>query len=95
MTETEWEEKLAEVQKHSEHWYGMYKKLEAENAELKSVADFQTSSNMDRYFQLKRSKEKLTKAKELIEDMYYRIPASYSDYFKDVMERAKQFLKEE
>lgn len=28
-----------------------------ENAELKSIADFQTGSNMDRYFQLKRSKE--------------------------------------
>jgi hypothetical protein len=38
--------------------------------------------------------EQLTKAKELIEDMYYKIPASHSDYYKDVMERARQFLKE-
>lgn len=44
------------------------KELEKENAELKSIADFQTSSNMDRYFQLKRSKEQLTKAKDIIRD---------------------------
>jgi hypothetical protein len=31
-----------------------------ENAELKAIADFQTSSNMDRYFQLKRSKERIS-----------------------------------
>ena len=37
-----------------------------ENAELKSIANFQTSSNMDRYFQLKRNKERLAKAKEII-----------------------------
>ena len=36
------------------------KEIEKENTELKSIADFQTSSNMDRYFQLKRSKEQLT-----------------------------------
>ena len=37
----------------------------------------------------------LTKAKELIEDMYNKIPASHSDYYKDVMERARQFLNSE
>ena len=36
----------------------------------------------------------LSKAKELLEDMYYKIPASHSDYYKDVMERARQFLQE-
>ena len=39
-------------------------------------------------------KDQLEKAKELIEDMYDKIPASHSDYYKDVMERARQFLKE-
>lgn len=34
MTEIEWEEKLEEVQKHSEHWYDMYKKLENRIEEL-------------------------------------------------------------
>ena len=38
--------------------------------------------------------EQLTKATELIEDMYDQIPSSHSDYYKDVMERARQFLKE-
>lgn len=38
--------------------------------------------------------EKLTKATELIEDMYDAIPSSHSDYYKDVMERARQFLSE-
>lgn len=36
MTEQEWEDKLDEVQKNSEYWYDMYKKLEKENAELKT-----------------------------------------------------------
>ena len=31
MSEQEWEDKLAEVQKHSEHWYNKYKELEKEN----------------------------------------------------------------
>ena len=36
MSETEWEDKLDEVQKHSEHWYKMYSELKTENAELKA-----------------------------------------------------------
>lgn len=71
------------------------KELQQENAELKSIADFQTSSNMDRYFQLKRSKEQLTKAKEIIEELYNIIPASMSDYAKEPMEHARKFMTEE
>lgn len=37
-------------------------------------------------------KERVEKAEDLIEDMYDRIPASHSDYYKDVTERARQFL---
>lgn len=44
--------------------------LEKENAELKAIVDFQTSSNIDRHFQLKRSNVKLIKAKELILKLY-------------------------
>ena len=69
--------------------------LEKENAELKSIADFQTSSNMDRYFQLKRSKEQLTEAKKVIEELYNIIPASMSDYAKEPMEHARKFMTEE
>ena len=61
--------------------------LEKENAELKRRLD--NLFNSDCW-----ASEKLTKAKELIEDMYDKIPASHSDYYKDVMERARQFLKE-
>lgn len=44
--------------------------LEKENAELKAIVDFQTSSNIDRHFQLERSNVKLIKAKELILKLY-------------------------
>jgi hypothetical protein len=71
--------------------------LEKENAELKEIADFQTSSNMDRYFQLKRSKEQLTKAKELIEKLLNAFASN--DFFEeeelDAMAEAEQFLNSE
>lgn len=41
-------------------------RLEKENKELKSIAQFQQSRNMDARLQLKRSNERLTKAKEII-----------------------------
>ena len=63
-----------------------YKVVE-ENKELKSIADFQTSSNMDRYFQLKRSKEQLTYAKTIIQDLLYNT----DEYAR---QRAEDFLKE-
>lgn len=37
-------------------------------------------------------KDQLEKAKDLIEELYDIISASHSDYCKDVMERARQFL---
>ena len=74
--------------------------LEKENAELKSIADFQTSSNMDRYFQLKRSKEQLTQAKELlkkIEKIVYNGENEIKRLSKivDILAEAEQFLKKE
>lgn len=75
--------------------------LEKENAELKSIADFQTSSNMDRYFQLKRSKEQLTKAKDIIKD-YMIIAIGIESVSEEnrcinvlkLNEQAEQFIKE-
>lgn len=64
-----------------------------ENAKLKAIAEFQTSSNMDRYFQLKRSKERLTKAKEIIEELLKALDGR-SGFDEDVFGRAEQFLKE-
>lgn len=61
--------------------------LEKENAELKSIADFQTSSNMDRYFQLKRSKELLKR--------YVKIYVNpYPEEEIELRKEAEQFLKE-
>ena len=65
------------------------KELETENAELKEKLNFSTQ-----YYQGEKAKDQLAKAKDLIEDMYDKIPASHSDYYKDVMERARQFLSE-
>jgi cell division septum initiation protein DivIVA len=84
--------------------------LEKENAELKEklegaekARDYWKDSSFDwrhkctsrKSFKVAvKAQKQLTKAKELIEDMYDKIPASHSDYYKDVMERAKQFLSE-
>lgn len=84
------------------------KELEKENAKLKSIANFQTSSNMDRYFQLKRSKEQLTKAKEMIQEIVTNkaVIKVYNPYADDGtvksleialnhwLQRAEQFLSE-
>ena len=79
--------------------------LEKENAELKFIADFQTSSNMDRYFQLKRSKEQLTKAKDIIRDYKIVVEGDHTTVCSvpeenrcinvlKLNEQAEQYLKE-
>lgn len=66
--------------------------LEEENAELKR--NKKTVVHLAECLEEKQ-REQLKEAKELIEDMYYQIPSSQHDYYKDVMERAEQFLKED
>ena len=84
--------------------------LEKENAELKEkledtekARDYWKNSSFDwrhkctsrkPFRAAVKAQKQLSKAKELIEDMYDQIPSSHSDYYKDVMERAEQFLKE-
>ena len=78
--------------------------LEKENAELKEKArDYWKNSSFawrhkctsrKPFKAAVKAQKQLSKAKELIEDMYDQIPSSHSDYYKDVMERARQFLKE-
>ena len=77
-----------------------------ENAELKSIADFQTSSNMDRYFQLIRSKERLTEAKEIIKKLLKTPRTVYkrdedgevchyvNEEYSAIEKQAEQFLSE-
>lgn len=79
--------------------------LQKENAELKSIADFQTSSNTNRYFQLKRSKEQLIKAKAIIRDYKIVVEGDHTTVcgvpeenrcinVLKLNEQAEQFLKE-
>lgn len=84
--------------------------LEKENAELKEkledtekARDYWKNSSFDwrhkctsrkPFRAAVKAQKQLSKAKELIGDMYDQIPSSHSDYYKDVMERARQFLKE-
>ena len=90
-------ELLKSVYKHFPDLKDTMNKVESilkENAELKSIADFQTSSNMDRYFQMKRSKEQLTKAKEIIGDLLLMAKVEHLERNYESVEEAEQFLKE-
>ena len=79
-------------------------KLYRENVELeqkleqteKDLADYQFNYPSIKELEQENAelKERVEKAEDLIEDMYDKIPASHSDYYKDVMERARQFIKE-
>ena len=73
------------------------KELHKENAELKPISDFQTSSNMDRYFQLKRSKDQLTEAKEIIREFveWANWQGSKCPSFKSIQDKVEQFLNSE
>jgi ribonucleotide reductase beta subunit family protein with ferritin-like domain len=72
-----------------------YEQLEKENAELKEQHEV-SARNMSSFIEsLSKSeneaKKQLTKAKEIIHKVCYE----YGIYDKDLMEEAKQFLKEE
>lgn len=75
--------------------YMINESLKEENAVLKKWKEDTIKARGNDYMTWSRQNDQLTKAKELIEDMYYQIPSSQFDYYKDVMERARQFLKEE
>lgn len=68
------------------------KELQKENAELKEKNKWYSEQVCNK--ECAEVWGQLTKAKELIEDMYDKIPSSHSDYYKDVMERVRQFLSE-
>lgn len=67
--------------------------LERENAKLRAAADFQTTSNMDRFFQLKRLKEQLTEAKEHIHRLLVLLTEGKRSYA--VIDEARAFMQEE
>ena len=98
----ELEKKLEQTEKDLADYqfnYPTIKELEKENAELKEELknwkdewQEQVQKAIDEGYARTQQTIQLTKAKDLIEDMYDKIPASHSDYYKDVMERARQFL---
>lgn len=96
MSETEWEDKLDEVQKHSEHWYEMYSELKAENAELKKFKRECETSICRAEGQY--NYEKLTEAKSIIRELL-DVATSLADNTmfdvdKDAIAKAEEFLKE-
>lgn len=78
----ELKEKLEDTEKARDYWKG-------------SSFDWRHKCTSRKPFKAAvKAQKQLSKAKELIEDMYDQIPSSHSDYYKDVMERARQFFKE-
>ena len=79
---TELREKLEDTEKARDYWKG-------------SSFDWRHKCISRKPFKAAvKAQKQLSKAKELIEDLYSQIPSSHSDYYKDVMERARQFIKE-
>lgn len=74
---------------------GCIQTLTKENAELKGQVEMSYevyNNNLDYSHHIE---EQLTKAKEIIEELYNIIPASMADYAKEPMEHARKFMKEE
>jgi hypothetical protein len=70
--------------------------LEKENAELKEKLKPENCLKLlAKEGFIKFTSDQLTKAKEIIEELYNIIPASMSDYAKEPMEHARKFLTEE
>jgi septal ring factor EnvC (AmiA/AmiB activator) len=94
----ELEQKLEQTEKDLADYqfnYPTIKELQKENAELKEQHEV-SARNMSSFIEsLSKSeneaKKQLTKAKEIIHKVCYE----YGIYDKDLMEEAKQFLKEE
>lgn len=71
-------------------------KLEKENAELKEKLKPENCLKLlAKEGYIKFTSDQLTKAKEIIEELYNIIPASMSEYAKEPMEHARKFMTEE
>ena len=69
MTEQEWEDKLDEVQKHSENWYNKYKQAEEKIAELEKENAELKADNDARKFAMTMSEKVEKQLREQIEKM--------------------------
>ena len=99
-------ERIAELEKEYASLKGLRKyelnvakleieKLEKENAELKEKLKPENCLKLSKEGYIKFTSDQLTKAKEIIEELYNIIPASMADYAKEPMEHARKFLTEE
>lgn len=72
------------------------KELKEENAELKEKLKPENCLKLlAKEGYIKFTSDQLTKAKEIIEELYNIIPASMADYAKEPMEHARKFMTEE
>lgn len=72
------------------------KELKEENAELKEKLKPENYLKLlAKEGYIKFTSDQLTKAKEIIEELYNIIPASMADYAKEPMEHARKFMTEE
>ena len=72
------------------------KELQQENAELQEKLKPENCLKLlAKEGYIKFTSDQLTKAKEIIEELYNIIPASMADYAKEPMEHARKFMTEE
>lgn len=69
-----------------------YAELEKENVELKADKQYWEQKTNRLTTELGETLDQLAQAKEIIEELYDKIPSSHSDYYKEEMEKTKQFL---
>ena len=72
MTEQEWEDKLDEVQKHSEHWYEMYSELKEELESKSSIIADLDESEGNLVHSLEEAKEIIKYLLSFIQKENYR-----------------------
>jgi hypothetical protein len=82
------EEKELRACYHWTEWERKAKELEKENAQLKSIAQFQQSSNMKRHFEIQELEKK---NKKLESD--FRICEQNADTYYDQLTKAKDHIK--
>lgn len=70
------------------------KELETENAKLKSVVEFQQSSNMKRHFEIQKLERENAELKDLIKNIIRVTWGEGWNYSLDWKVKAEQFIKE-
>lgn len=73
------------------------KELEKENADLKSIAEFQQSSNMQRYFEIQELKKENAKLKKELKDAnekVVKLACNQNKDLKDKLTKAKEIIND-